>query len=110
MKAEKTFETKVKKYLRNCGCWVLKSWSNGIQREGVPDLLVCCNGYFLGVELKAQDGKPSELQLWNIEQIKNAGGIALVLYPNKFDEFKELVRCLRNETWADAKLVEQTLF
>lgn len=110
MKAEKTFETKVKKYLHEWGCWVLKTWSNGVQREGVPDLLVCCNGYFLGIELKAQNGKPSDLQLWNIDKIREAGGIAIVLYPDHFEEFKKLVRCLMYETWADAQFAAQKLF
>ena len=89
--SEKQFENKVKAYLKDQGCWVLKTWSNGIQRSGVPDLLVCCNGYFLGIELKAENGKPTELQLYNLEQIRNAGGIGIVLYPHQFDEFKTFV-------------------
>lgn len=88
---EKTFENKVKSFLKEKGCWVLKTWSNGIQREGVPDLLVCCKGYFLGVELKAANGKPSQLQLWNIDKIRESGGIALVLYPDKFEDFKVVI-------------------
>ena len=88
---EKQFENKVKQWLKEQGSWILKTWSNGVQREGVPDLLVCCNGFFLAVELKAEKGHPSELQLWNIEQIRKAGGIALVLYPYQFDDFKDLV-------------------
>ena len=92
---EKQFENKVKAYLKEQGCWYVKTWSNGIQRSGIPDLLVCCNGYFLGVELKAENGKPSELQLWNIEQIKKAKGIGIVLYPHQFDEFKTLIKKLQ---------------
>jgi Holliday junction resolvase len=91
MGAEKTFENKVKKFLKEQGCWVLKTWSNGTQRTGIPDLLVCCHGYFLGIELKAPTGKPSELQLWNIREIQKAGGIAMVLYPKDFEEFKTLI-------------------
>ena len=89
--SEKDFEREVKAYLKKQGCWVLKTWSNGIQRSGVPDLLVCCNGYFLGIELKAETGKPTELQKWNLEQIRNAGGIGIVLYPHQFEEFKDFV-------------------
>ena len=91
MAAEKQFEKKVKAYLKDQGCWFLKTWSNGIQREGIPDLIVCCNGYFLGIELKAENGKPTELQLWNLDQIRKAGGIGIVLYPHMFEEFKDLV-------------------
>lgn len=91
---EKAFEKQVKEFLKDQGCWVLKTWSNGIQREGVPDLLVCVNGWFVGVELKAANGKPSALQLWNIEQIRAADGIAIVLYPDQFENFKHLINLL----------------
>lgn len=90
--AEKNFENKVKKFLKEQGCWFIKYWAGSeFTKSGVPDLLVCCNGYFLGVELKAPTGKPSELQKWNIREIKKAGGIAMVLYPKDFEEFKELI-------------------
>lgn len=88
---EKQYEEKVKAYLRQKGCWVLKTWSNGIQREGIPDLLVCCNGYFLGIELKAQNGHPSALQTWNIKMIREAGGVGIILYPDQFDEFTDMI-------------------
>lgn len=93
---EKAYENQVKEFLHNQGCWVLKTWSNGIQREGVPDLLVCCNGYFLGIELKNETGKPSALQLWNIRQINGAGGYAFTLYPDQFEEFKKFIFHLCN--------------
>lgn len=36
-------------------------------------------------------GKPSPLQLHNIEQIKKSGGQAFILRPNDFDKFKREV-------------------
>ena len=62
-----------------------------LPKRASPDLLVCCNGHFLGVELKGPKGRPSELQKWNIQKIQEAGGIGLVLYPKDFDNFKELI-------------------
>lgn len=98
MGSEKLFENKVKKFLESEGCWFLKYWGGAAYtKAGIPDLLVCCNGHFLGVELKAPNGKPSELQLWNIEKIKEAGGIAMVLYPKDFDSFKTLIHDLKGE-------------
>ena len=95
MAAEKNFENKVKAFLKSQGCWFIKYWGGGqFTKSGVPDLLVCCKGKFLGIELKAPTGKPSELQLYNIEAIQKAGGVALVLYPKDFERFKELVRNL----------------
>lgn len=93
--SEKQFENKVKAYLKAEGCWTLKTWGGGMQRSGIPDLLVCCNGYFLAIELKAANGKPSELQKWNVKKIQEAGGIGLILYPDQFPQFKELVELLK---------------
>ncbi len=98
---EKDFENQVKQFLKDCGCWVLKTWSNGIQREGVPDLLVCCDGCFVAVELKAEKGTAKPLQLKNVKWIRDAGGIAIILYPDKFDEFKHMIKLiLANNTCA----------
>lgn len=99
MTPEKEFENEVKDFLRREKCWLLKTFSNGIQRKGVPDLLVCCNGYFVGVELKAPKGKASDLQMWNIRQIRKANGFSFVLYPSGFDAFKKFIRDLRNDEY-----------
>lgn len=95
---EKLFENRIKKYLTDNGCWVLKTFSNGVQRAGVPDLLCCVNGYFVAIEVKSEKGKPSELQLWNIQKIKESGGVAMVLYPKDWKDFVVLTQSLlRNE-------------
>lgn len=98
MASEKNFENRVKKFLKEQGCYFVKYWGGGnFTRSGVPDLLVCCNGRFLGLEIKAENGKPSELQQYHIEQIKKAGGIGLIVYPNQFDELKQLIKDLNND-------------
>ena len=88
MAGEKRFEEKVKNYLAEHGAWVLKSWSNGIQRKGVPDLLICHRGYFIGMEVKNVGGRftDGDLQPWNIRKINEAGGIAGVLIPTEGKE------------------------
>lgn len=92
MAQEKQFEDKVKKYLREQGCWLLKYWGGGgYTKSGIPDLLVCCKGWFFGVELKAPNGKPSDLQVYNLRKIDSAGGRAILLYPKDFDLFKRLI-------------------
>lgn len=98
---EKQFENQVKAFLKENGCWTLKTWSNGVQREGIPDLLVCVSGYFVGVELKVKPNKASELQLYNIRGIRNAGGFAMVLYPSAFGRFKEFIYGLRGGLWLE---------
>ena len=96
MALEKNFENKVKAYLKEKGAWVLKYWGGAAYtKSGIPDLLVCFNSWFLGIELKAPNGRPSELQLYNLRQITKAGGIAILLYPKDFEQFKEFIEHLK---------------
>lgn len=97
MAEEKNFENRIKSFLKSQNAWILKTWGGGMQRSGIPDLLCCVNGYFVAIEVKASKGKASELQLWNIEQIKKAGGIALILYPKDFEDFKKLILSLKED-------------
>lgn len=95
MAAEKQFENKIKKFLDEKGCWFLKYWGGAAYtKSGIPDLLVCCNGHFLGVEVKASNGKPSPLQIHNLKKIDEAGGLGILLYPDDFDTFKTMIELL----------------
>ena len=94
---EKDFQLKVEKFLTDKGIYFVKYWGGGnFTRSGVPDLLCCINGRFVGVELKADNGKVSELQQYNIDKIIQSGGVALVLRPDEFEEFKSMVNKLQN--------------
>lgn len=94
MGPEKKFETKVRKYLESQGAYVVKYFGCGFTQAGVPDLLCCYKGHFLGLEIKSDTGKPSELQVHNICRINEAGGIAMVLYPSGFESFKAMIENL----------------
>lgn len=92
MAAEKQFENKVKGFLKEQGAWFIKYWAGSqFTKDGIPDILACINGYFVAIEVKALNGKPSELQLYNIRKIREAGGFAFVLYPSGYEEFKKFV-------------------
>lgn len=97
--AEKTFENKVKKFLESQGAWHVKFFANSYTKSGIPDILACVNGYFVGIEVKAQNGKPSELQLYNVNKIREAGGFAMVLYPSGFAKFKEFIIELKKDNF-----------
>ena len=92
---EKAFETKIRKFLESEGCYCFKVWGGGMQKAGIPDLMVCCNGYFMALEIKGEKGKPSPLQLHHIEQIKKSNGVAVILYPKDFESFKTLIYRLK---------------
>lgn len=97
MGPEKTFENKIKNFLDEQGAWYVKFFANRMTEKGIPDILACINGYFVGIEVKAQTGKPSKLQIYKCNKIRDSGGCAFVLYPSGFNRFKEFVRILNGD-------------
>ena len=78
-----TPERKVKKkvitLLKARGAYYAMPVASGFGNAGVPDILACYEGRFLGIECKAGKGTATALQLSNLRQIKEAGGIALII-------------------------------
>ena len=91
MAAEKIYENKIKRYLKESGCYCVKYHGNKFSTSGTPDILACVNGYFLGIEVKADSGKPSELQLVKIADIRKAGGFWFVAYPTGWKKLKDII-------------------
>lgn len=92
--AEKLFENKIKRYLKEKGVWYFKTWGGGYQRSGLPDIIACVNGRFIGIEVKAQNGRLSKLQEHELYTIRQSGGHAMVLYPDGFETFKKFIENL----------------
>ena len=69
-------------------------WGN----SGVPDFLCCVNGRFLGVEAKANGGKPTALQKKNLKDIELSGGYTAVINENASDlqYLVELIKQLKD--------------
>lgn len=89
--AEKIFETKIKRYLQLRGAYYVKYFGCNYSTSGTPDILASVNGYFLAIEVKAQNGKPSELQLAKIDEIRKSGGFAYVAYPSGWSQLKDII-------------------
>ena len=64
-------------------------------RDGIPDILCCYKGRFLGIEVKAPNGKPSLLQIHNLKKIDEAGGYGILLYPKDMTLFKNFMYCIQ---------------
>ena len=90
MQREKLYENKIKAYLKSIGAYFIKTHGDRFSKVGTPDIIACVNGYFVAVEVKAENGKPSELQIYHIEQINKAGGYGVILYPKDFEGFKKI--------------------
>lgn len=102
MAAEKNFENKVKKYLEEQECWFVKFHANSYTKKGVPDILCCFKGKFIGIEIKASNGRPSVLQLRNLKGIEDAGGWGILLYPEYFENFKNFIGQLKCGQFSNA--------
>lgn len=89
--AEKNFENKIKAYLKSIGAYFIKTHGDRFSKVGTPDIIACVNGHFVAVEVKAENGKPSELQRYHIQQINKAGGYGVILYPKDFEQFKQYI-------------------
>ncbi|KIN81221.1 nuclease [Clostridium botulinum] len=90
MAAEKNFENEIKKFLSELPkTWFYKNWSGPYSKSGIPDIIACVDGHFIGIEVKAPNGKPSELQKRNIRLIQECRGLGYILYPKDFEAFKK---------------------
>lgn len=99
MAQEKSFENKVKRYLESNGIYPFgtpdqditvpvvgyyeKRWGGGqYTKSGLPDLHIVIRGHSIESELKAPNGKPSVLQLKNLELINLSHSIGHILVEN----------------------------
>lgn len=73
--SEKRIVTKILKVLREDGFWI-KTHGGLFQRGGLPDVLGCFKGRFIGIEVKKPGEEASEIQKYTLKEIIKAGGIA----------------------------------
>lgn len=122
MAAEKLFEEKLKRWLESegiyalgtprqemtvspCGYWE-KRWGGGKYiKSGMPDMHIVVNGISIEAELKAPNGRPSELQIQKLNQIDDAGCISMVLFPKDFEKFQRLIRYIKDHLLIPMEMV-----
>lgn len=75
---EKSIENNIKSYLKSKGAYYFKHHGNQYSQVGVPDIIACYRGYFIGIEVKNESGKTSPLQEVNLKMINDAGGYGIV--------------------------------
>jgi len=82
----RTPEGKVKdavtKILRDRGAYYFLPVSGGFGRSGVPDIIACYKGQFIGIECKANKNTPTLLQFAEMAQIDKALGVTMVVNEN----------------------------
>ena len=85
---EKKVKKKVIEILKSYGAYYAMPVASGFGNAGVPDILACHLGQFIGIECKANGGKPTKLQVSNLQQIEEAGGRALIIDEAALKELK----------------------
>ena len=75
---ERDIVTAIKRYLASLGSDVFfwKEHGSVYGTNGVPDIICCYKGRFLGLECKLPGGRPTKIQKRAIEKINRAGGVA----------------------------------
>ena len=89
MAEEKQFELKVRKWIKEQGGWSFKVMGNAFQEAGIPDVIGCINGKLIALEIKSSRGKASDMQLYKIKLISQAGGYARVVSPKNWEQIKK---------------------
>ena len=89
---ESKLEEDVEKLMQEKGIWQLARYQAQSNQNGLPDRLYLYKGYLLGLELKTDEGKPSNLQIRKIKEINNNGGIALII--RNVEEVENLIKLI----------------
>jgi hypothetical protein len=89
---EKKVKDKVKKILAEFGAYYFMPATGGYGKSGVPDLVACIKGRFIGIECKANGGVPTALQEKNLTDIMNVGGIAVIVDETGIEDLKRVLQ------------------
>jgi Holliday junction resolvase len=76
---ERKVKTKVTKLLTERGAYWFYPVASGYGSAGIPDIVCCYRGKFIGIECKAGSGRTTALQENNLERSRLCKGLALVV-------------------------------
>jgi Holliday junction resolvase len=91
MTPEAKVKKKVKATLDAMGVYHFPPFSGGYGHAGVPDIVGCYKGIFLGIECKANGNKTTAIQKFNLERIKSCGGVSLIVDEGNVDQLREII-------------------
>jgi hypothetical protein len=91
---EDVLEAKVKQWLRQQikkrypDAW--KYWAPGgrYSRKAVPDLIMSIDGLFISIEVKRVSGRPTQMQIIELDKIAKSGALAILLHGRNERVFK----------------------
>jgi len=89
MTPEGKVKAKVVAVLKKYNVYYFFPSTGGYGKSGVPDIVACVNGRFVGIECKAKGKKPTLLQEREMKRICASGGSTIVVGgDNDADKFE----------------------
>lgn len=101
MTPEKKVKNKVVRLLKEYGAYYFFPASYGMGRSGVPDIVCCLRGCFIGIECKAGKNKPTPLQEKELADIIKAGGISCVINEDNMAELESILTTVMSKDTND---------
>ena len=99
---EGEIKDQVRKVLDEMGAYYFFPAANGYGRTGIPDVIACVGGHFIGIESKAGSKQPTTLQQRELDNIEKAEGTSILVNADNINNLKNILenayeRCkLRN--------------
>lgn len=92
---ESKLSTKIQTELRKLGVFVFKVHGSEHMQAGLPDLIACVDGRFVGLEVKlpGEEHAVSKIQQLRHDEIRAAGGLVWVI--TNVDQALSIVKSLR---------------
>ena len=75
--SEKSIVNQIVRKVEDMGAYVIKT--TGVAAAGTPDLIICYKGRFFGIEVKTPTGRVTKRQSYQLERIRESGGIGVVV-------------------------------
>ena len=91
---EKWVKQQVVKMLKERHLYYFLPVAGNYTSIGVPDIVACIRGRFVGIECKVGNNRPTVLQHKNLEDIRNNGGIAMVVTENDLETLEQRLETL----------------
>ena len=98
---EKVIENRIKDTLTTMypNVWFFKHAASAAMKVGIPDIVCCIKGHFVGIEVKQEKGIQSDVQKVCMNNIRNAGGEYWIVwsYEDFVQQFNKFARRIKDE-------------
>tara|TARA_R110000803_G_scaffold4586_1_gene15419 strand:+ start:144 stop:458 length:315 start_codon:yes stop_codon:yes gene_type:complete len=89
---EKKVKQKVCAKLKELGAYYFYASTGGYGASGVPDIVACYKGKFIGIECKANGNKATALQQKHLREISMQQGISLIIDETNVEMLEHYVK------------------